>query len=93
MAATENRTWTRLSPAEKKVQLKTARGIVPGEVVDVSFGGVALELDQVPQLEEGEPVNVCWRGSWMAGVVRNLKHEDRGTTRLGVQWAKSSVGA
>ena len=89
MSTTENRTWTRLSPADKNVELKTAQGNAMAEVVDVSFGGVALKVQYLGDLQENDPVNVRWQGSWMRGLVRHIE-QLHGEMRLGIEWATSN---
>jgi hypothetical protein len=92
MTTANSRAWMRLSPADKHVQLKSAEGIITAEVVDVSFGGVAITLDRPPQLAEGDPVDVNWRGTWMRGRVRNLAEQGTGV-RLGIEWTTSKAAA
>ena len=87
MPETDNRVWTRILPDEAQVQLKTAGSIIAAEVVDVSFGGIAVQLDRRPALQAGAPVDVNWRGAWMRGVVRYVD-ESGNRVRLGIEWAK-----
>ena len=92
MPSPEQRLWNRLSPAANEIQLKTRTGVVEGEVCDVSFGGVAVTVKRKPSLVEGDLVDVCWRGSWMRGVVCYHESADDGF-RVGLEWTKSRSAA
>ncbi|OHB76124.1 MAG: hypothetical protein A2W31_09495 [Planctomycetes bacterium RBG_16_64_10] len=58
----------------------------PAEVLDESFGGIGLAMDDVSRLVPGAELSLWYDGTLMRGVVRNIVPSGDGRFRVGVEW-------
>ncbi|MFV2067722.1 MAG: PilZ domain-containing protein [Pirellulales bacterium] len=57
------------------------------QVLDESFGGIGLTVASPLDVEVGTLIDVTYDGIPMRGIVRNVRHDDAGRQRLGIEWA------
>jgi hypothetical protein len=83
------RRWTRLAgdADNGKVELVTQSGMrLPGRLLDESFGGIGVRVDEQGDLANGECVDAVYFGVPARAVVRHLTPLADGGVRVGLQW-------
>ncbi len=88
------RRWLRFPPQVSQVELLWAEEVVEARVLDESFQGLGVKLAAgVPAPEVGQVISVHYNGGTMPAVVRNHETQEDGSTRLGLEWWKSTTPA
>ena len=93
-SSVERRQWGRFVSHVGKLVVRTAdHDGTPAEVMDESFGGIGIVLQDGPLLDIGDEVEISCDGTPMSGVVRNIAAEEAGRQRIGVEWRSKDLDA
>lgn len=63
------------------------------EVLDESFGGIGVVIDDASGLEPGLDLDLNYEGVLMRGTVRSVRPYEGGRYRVGIEWAPSQSHA
>ncbi len=85
------RRWGRFDADESQVELLTETGPRQGVIVDESYGGIGLLLDDVQGLTVGQNVQVVYYGAPVNAIIRRILDEFEGRCEVGIEWIKASA--
>ena len=81
------RRWSRFAADHPKVQLETSHGPRLGYLLNESFSGVGLLLEDAAGLRQGQQLEVIYYGAPVTGVVRRLVcFDDDVACEVGIEW-------
>lgn len=88
----DRRLWGRFVADLGDIRIHLDDGLrLNAEVLDESFGGIGLLLEEGSPLEVGSEVSLFYDGTPMRGVVRNVRDSGDGKIRIGVEWITTAM--
>lgn len=91
--ASNRRQWTRYPTQGKQITVVTDRSQQAAVVVDESFGGIGLLMDNPVPVSVGGEITLVYRGVPMRGIVRRIQTEEDGRFLAGIEWLKTPPGS
>lgn len=83
----DRRQWRRFLGEAVDVRLAQDMGEpLPAEMLDESFGGIGLLLDDAQPLAVGQELDVLYNGTPIRAVVRYVGLSENGRHRVGLEW-------
>jgi DNA-binding response OmpR family regulator len=86
------RRWTRYRAEAKEITVVADGGRQEAVVVDESFGGISLLMDNPTHVLSDGEITLVYQGVAMQGIVRHVRPEEDGGCRVGIEWLRSSRG-
>lgn len=81
------RRFSRFLPDDPEAWLTTTKGLrLRGEVVNESYGGIGVTVDDPTGLEEGLEVDIHFAECQFEAVVTSLRRQDDGRYLVGIKW-------
>ncbi len=88
----DRRLWGRFVADLGDIRIHLDDGLrLNAEVLDESFGGIGLLLEEGDPLEVGTEVSLFYDGTPMRGVVRNVRDSGDGKIRVGLEWVATAT--
>jgi hypothetical protein len=85
--ATERRQWDRFLNDVVHVHVSPAPGVTfAAEVLDESFGGIGLLVDDAQHLAVGRVVELEYNDTPLEAIVRHISPKQLGRHRVGLEW-------
>jgi chemotaxis response regulator CheB len=83
---TNHRQWTRYNPDDEQVTALVSGESRAATLVDTSFGGAGIALQDVSGMQVGCPITIRYCDRFFRGSVRWMRPHPDGRHRVGIQW-------
>jgi hypothetical protein len=88
----ERRQWGRFVSSIGEILIDTDGDTqLHADVLDESFGGIGLRIDQANSLKVGVAISLTYDGVPMKGVVRSVAHAGDAKVRVGIEWIANAT--